>query len=115
MQLELASLQNVAGFEEISSGQTSRIRADLRDWGQEWKNLGQKLRIWGRSEQLGVAHQGWGWYRSVHTKNAGQDFVCPKYLIEVPATFCRLESYLGTQDTRGYPWKLVKPQAVSCI
>ena len=60
MQLELASLQNVAGFDEISSGQTSRIRADLRDWGQEWKNLGQKLRIWGRSEQLGVAHQGWG-------------------------------------------------------
>ena len=76
-----ASLQNVAGFNDISSGQTLRIRAELRNFGTgvrksgaEVEKLGQKWAAWGGSPGLGR-------HRSVHTKNAGAGFCLPQMLI----------------------------------
>ena len=53
-----ASLQNVAGFDEISSGQGrqkwGRIGAAFKKLGQPCQILGQKLECWGSSPQLGA-------------------------------------------------------------
>ena len=79
-------LKNVAGFDEISLGSSHNRGRIEKSRGRDEKKMGDGLPL-GQLSQLGTRI---GLHQVSQHPGSGQNFVCPKNLVELPATFCRL-------------------------